>query len=747
MIVRHQKTQSLAGVFARTSAHARRPVRDRLRSGIFGHDLIHSFDKTRGIIHRVDRDGKGLRNARVHAAVGRAAIVPQPHRDRGRAVRVHRQGVGQSSGRRDRGLSRKQTRVVVLHQKSHGLPGVLAQPGTQTRRPVRHALRTGIFGDDLIHPFDKARRLVQVEHRDDKTLLILQGRRAVVLDHNREGDLLPRVRRSRSPVNLAGRGVDQGLDGRARGQAEGQGVRRHIRIGRASAANVELVRGHSLGRRDRHRRRAVRFRHLHRHRAAATQRRLSVIRHFDGNGVSPGPLPFGRRPGQLPGRGLDRHSGRRIGAQPERQTIDRQVCIHRRYGETPVLFFLRRLCLERGQDRRTVDLLDRHGQVAGGRQRRTPIVLHLDSNRVNAWTLPLGRRPREETGGPVDLRSRRGAGAQPITQDVGWHIAVRPVERNREGLAFLNLLLRGPAQGRRVVDLPDLNGEGARRAQRRNAIIRHPQPDGVSAGSVVFTRRPRDGARARLNRHSVWRGCQSVGQSVRGQIQVGRGRGHIQRAAFTDRLIRDHGQHRLAVQFLHRDDEAPSRAEIGAAVVGHPDRDRVGARALRFRGRPTELSGDGVDRRAGRRAGLEAKSQRIRRQIHVTGRGREAQSRFLAQRRAVQRRQHRRVVHRQHRQNEALLHAPAVAVSHGQRRGRSPELVGKRRDRDGAIRSGALKHQPGRGNQGRIGGNGGHDEFGRRRFHVRNAEHDGRRGRVLVNGLIAQLGQQRQVID
>ena len=131
--------------------------------------------------------------AGVHAAVGRAAVVLQPDRDRRRPIGVRRRRVGQRPRRASiAGSAENRPLLSSLTRKVSAWPDSLAGPATDRRRPAasRSAPRRP-RQHRLIGPLGEARRVVDRRDRDRERLRTARvhpavRRAAVVLQPHRD---------------------------------------------------------------------------------------------------------------------------------------------------------------------------------------------------------------------------------------------------------------------------------------------------------------------------------------------------------------------------------------------------------------------------------------------------------------------------------------------------------------------------------------------------------------------------------
>ena len=144
----------------------------------------------------------------------------------------------------------------------------------------------------------------------------------------------------------------------------------------------------------------------HRECFGIVQRWDAVVGHPNGHAINAGPLRLGRCPGDTTGDRIDRHAGRYVRIERERQRVGRQIRIGRDGLNEQCLPLGYRLIVDRVEDRSLVDLVDGNRKCFGVAQGRLVVVGHADRYDVVARPLGFGRRPGELTGRPVDRHAR-----------------------------------------------------------------------------------------------------------------------------------------------------------------------------------------------------------------------------------------------------------------------------------------------------------------------------------------------------
>src|SRR5207302_651794 len=125
------------GVVVQHSAARRRGAHDRRRRG--GGEIDAQLGVAEGgpgvvgrprrVVDGGDVNGEGDGGGGVGAAIGRAAVVVQRHRDGGVAVRVRRRGKGQHAARRDGRLRGEEGVVVVRNGEVDALRRLVGRAG------------------------------------------------------------------------------------------------------------------------------------------------------------------------------------------------------------------------------------------------------------------------------------------------------------------------------------------------------------------------------------------------------------------------------------------------------------------------------------------------------------------------------------------------------------------------------------------------------------------------------------------
>ena len=158
------------------------------------------------VVHRGDVDSEGLHGAFIVTAVERAAVVSQLEADRGAAVGVGRQRVGQLATGVHGRIGGEQTWIAVAgDDEAQRLTGLIGRSRRETRRPGGDGMRAAVFQHVLIGTLAE-RRFVVDGIDGDRDLLRLRsivpavGRATVVLHLN--------VERGRT-VGIRGRCVSQ----------------------------------------------------------------------------------------------------------------------------------------------------------------------------------------------------------------------------------------------------------------------------------------------------------------------------------------------------------------------------------------------------------------------------------------------------------------------------------------------------------------------------------------------------------
>ena len=150
----------------------REVARERDRLVLEDHRLVNRQGRDlRRVVDGGDVDDKGLHGAFVVTAVERAAVVGQLEADRGAAVGVGRQRVGQLATGIDGRPGGEQTWIAVaVDHEAQRLTGLIGRSGRETRRPGGDDMRAAVFQHVLIRPLAERRFVVDGIHRDGEEL-------------------------------------------------------------------------------------------------------------------------------------------------------------------------------------------------------------------------------------------------------------------------------------------------------------------------------------------------------------------------------------------------------------------------------------------------------------------------------------------------------------------------------------------------------------------------------------------------